>query len=52
MYYEICNSAVNSRISEHVDLMPSDDGQLTETYKGSKYLQTESHWTVLTIIIL
>jgi hypothetical protein len=27
------------------------DGQLTETCKGSKYLQVESHWTVLTIIL-
>jgi hypothetical protein len=34
---------------EHVDLMPSVDGQLNETCKGNKYLQTESHW--LTIII-
>jgi hypothetical protein len=32
--------------------MPSEDGQLTETCKGDKYLQIESHWTVLTIIIL
>jgi hypothetical protein len=37
-------------IPEHVDLMPSEDGQLTETCKGNKYLQTESHWTVLTVI--
>jgi hypothetical protein len=33
-------------------LMPSEDCQLTETCKSSKYLQIESHWTVLTIIIL
>jgi hypothetical protein len=32
--------------------MPSEDGQLTETCKGSKYIQIESPWTVLTIIIL
>jgi hypothetical protein len=32
--------------------MPSDDGQLTETCKGSKHIQIESQWTVLTIIIL
>jgi hypothetical protein len=38
-------------VSEHVDLLPSEDGQLTETCKGNKYLQTESHWTVLTIIL-
>jgi hypothetical protein len=33
------------------DLMPSEDGQLTETCKGNKYLQIESHWMVLTIIL-
>jgi hypothetical protein len=38
-------------VPEH-DLMPSEDGQLTETCKGNKYLQIESHWTVLRIIIL
>jgi hypothetical protein len=32
--------------------MPSEDGQPTETCKGNKYLQIESHWTVLTIVIL
>jgi hypothetical protein len=37
---------------KHVDLMSSEDGQLTETCKGSKYIQIESHWTVFTIIIL
>jgi hypothetical protein len=37
-------------VTKHVDLMPSD-GQLTKTCKGNKYLQTESHWTVLTIIL-
>jgi hypothetical protein len=26
-------------VSEHVDLMPSDDGQVTKTCKGNKYLQ-------------
>jgi hypothetical protein len=26
-------------ISEHVDPMHSEDGQLTETCKGNKYLQ-------------
>jgi hypothetical protein len=48
MYYEFCNSSS----SEHVDLMPSEDGQVTETCKGSKYLQIKSHWMLLTIIIL
>jgi hypothetical protein len=38
-------------VSEHIDLMPSEDGQLAETYKGNKYLQIESHWMVLTIIM-
>jgi hypothetical protein len=38
-------------VSEHVDLMPSEDGHPTKTYKGNKYLQIESHWTVLTIIL-
>jgi hypothetical protein len=28
-------------VSEHVDLMPSKDGQLTDTCKGNKYLQIE-----------
>jgi hypothetical protein len=36
-------------VPEHVDLMPSEDGQLTETCTGNIYLQIESHWTVLTI---
>jgi hypothetical protein len=31
-------------------IMPSEDGQLTETCKGNNYLQIESQWTVLTII--
>jgi hypothetical protein len=30
--------------------MPSEDCQLTETCKGNKYLQIESHWAVLTAI--
>jgi hypothetical protein len=38
-------------VPERVDLMPSEDGQLTETCKGNKYLQIESHWAVLTIIL-
>jgi hypothetical protein len=38
-------------VSEHGDLIPSKDGQLTETCKGNKYLQIELHWTVLTIIL-
>jgi hypothetical protein len=38
-------------VSEHVDHTPSEDGQVTETCKSSKYLQIESHWTVLTIIL-
>jgi hypothetical protein len=29
--------------------MPPEDGQLTETCKGNKYLQIELHRTVLTI---
>jgi hypothetical protein len=38
-------------VPEHVDLMTSEDGQLTETCKGNKYLQIESQWMVLTIIL-
>jgi hypothetical protein len=38
-------------MSENVDLMPSEDGQLTTKCKGNKYLQNESHWTVLKIIL-
>jgi hypothetical protein len=30
-------------VSEHVDFMPPEDGQLTETCKGNKYLQIKSH---------
>jgi hypothetical protein len=39
-------------VSKHVDLMPPEDSQLTETCKGNKYLQIESHWMMLIIIIL
>jgi hypothetical protein len=39
-------------VSKHVDLMPSDDGKLTKTCKGNKYLQIESHWMVLTSILI
>jgi E3 ubiquitin-protein ligase DOA10 len=38
--------------TEHVDLMPTEDGQLSEICESNKYLQIESHWMVLTIIIL
>jgi hypothetical protein len=38
-------------VSEHADLVLSKDGQLTETCKGNKYLQIESHWMVLTVIL-
>jgi hypothetical protein len=38
-------------VSEHLDLIPSEDGQLTKTCKGNKYLQIESHWTVLTMFV-
>jgi hypothetical protein len=38
-------------VTDHVDFMPSEEGQLTETCKGKSYLQIESHWTVLTIIL-
>jgi hypothetical protein len=38
-------------VPKHVDLMPSEDGQLTKTCKGIKYLQIESHWTMLTVIL-
>jgi hypothetical protein len=39
-------------VPKHIDIMLSEDGQLTETWKGSKYIQIESDWTVITIIIL
>jgi hypothetical protein len=38
-------------VPKHVDIKPFEDGQLTETCKGSKYLWIESHWMVLTIIL-
>jgi hypothetical protein len=38
-------------VSEHVELTPSEDGQLTETCKDSKHIRIESHWTVSTIIL-
>jgi hypothetical protein len=38
-------------VSDRVDFKPSEDGQLTETCKGNKYLEIESHWMVLTIIL-
>jgi hypothetical protein len=31
--------------------MPSEDGQLTETFKDNKYLQIQSHWKLLTFIL-
>jgi hypothetical protein len=49
--FYICIRNFVTVVSEHVDLMPSEDGQLTETCKCNKYLQIESHWTVLTIIL-
>jgi hypothetical protein len=33
-------------VPEHVDLMASENGPLTETCKGIKYLQIELHWMV------
>jgi cytolysin (calcineurin-like family phosphatase) len=40
-------------VSEHVDLMPSEDGQLTETCKSNQYIWIESHyiWAVCCIHI-
>jgi hypothetical protein len=35
-------------VPKHVDIKPSEDDQLTETRKGSKYIRIESHWMVLT----
>jgi hypothetical protein len=29
-------------VPKHVDIKPSEDGQLTETCKGSKYIRIES----------
>jgi hypothetical protein len=45
------NRTFVTAVPEHVDPIPSEDGQLTETCKGNKYLQIESHWTVLRIIL-
>jgi hypothetical protein len=39
-------------VPKQADIMPSEDGQLTKTCTCSKYIQIESQWTVLTIIIL
>jgi hypothetical protein len=38
-------------VSEHVYLMPSEDGQMTEKCRGDECLQIESHWMILTIIL-
>jgi hypothetical protein len=38
MYYEFCIV-----VSEHADLKPSEDDQLTETWKGNKYLKKFNH---------
>jgi hypothetical protein len=58
MYYKyiwylsaICITNFVTVVPEHVDLMPSEDGQLNETCKGNKYPQTESYWKVLTITL-
>jgi hypothetical protein len=40
--FSVCIIKFVIAVSEHVDLMPSEDGQLTETCKGNKYLQIES----------
>jgi hypothetical protein len=32
-------------VTEHVDLMHAEDGQLIEVFKSNTFLQTESHWT-------
>jgi hypothetical protein len=39
-------------LHKHGDIKPFEDGQLIEICKGSKHIQIESHWTVLTIIVL
>jgi hypothetical protein len=50
-----CGKPATNRLSygaafpKHVDPMPSERGQLTEICKGSKYIQIELYWTVLTI---
>jgi hypothetical protein len=38
-------------VSDHIDVILPEDGQLTKTCEGNKYLQIESHWMVLTIIL-
>jgi hypothetical protein len=51
-YHEnLQNPSWNKDIPEQVDLITSEDEQLTETCKGNAYLQIESHWTVSTIIL-
>jgi hypothetical protein len=47
----VCITIVVIVASEHVEFMPSEDGQLTETCKGNKYLQIESQWMVLAVIL-
>jgi hypothetical protein len=37
-------------VPKHVDIKPSEDGQLTETCKGSKYIPIESHCMMLNMI--
>jgi hypothetical protein len=49
--FQVCIKNFVIVVSDHADLMPSEDGQLTETCKDNKYLQNESHWTVSTIIL-
>jgi hypothetical protein len=43
MYYELYTVIV---VPEHVDLMPSEDGQVNKTCKSNTYIQIESYWTV------
>jgi hypothetical protein len=52
--FEILNNFVYTAtaIPQHVELGPSEDGQLTETCKGDKYLQIESDWTASAVILL
>jgi hypothetical protein len=40
---KLSNSAFVIVFSDHVELMPSKEDPLTETCKGNKYLQIESH---------
>jgi hypothetical protein len=57
-----CGSAIilwvlHLYITHYISVSPdlfeisSEDGQLTETCKGNKYLQIESLWVVLTVIL-